>query len=119
MLSLSKHHGSRNELLSHVNVIFHQFQDLLRVVAEFLAEVGIVEVGEVFDHVIDDAVGEHALGGVDFAVLSQFLGGSHAAVGQLLEALLQLLVLFVVDVDAEADVGLSSPKWCGRCSWSL
>ena len=50
------YYGSRNELLSHVNIILHQFQNLFRVVTEFLAEVGIVEVGEEFDHVVDDVL---------------------------------------------------------------
>ena len=96
------------QFLSDVDVILHQLHDLLGVVAEVLAEVGILEIGEVFDHVVDDGIGEYALGGVDFAVLVEFLGGGHAAVGQLLQRLLQFLVLVVVDVDAKADIGLSA-----------
>ena len=76
-----------------MNVLIHQFQDLLRVATQFGAQVGILEIGEELDHIVDDAVGEHALGGVDLAVLLQLLGGSHAAVRQLLERLLQFLVL--------------------------
>ena len=84
-----------------MNVLVHQFQDFLRVATQFGAQVGILEIGEELDHVVDDAVGEDTLCGVNLAVFSQFLGSGHAAVGQLLEALLELLVLVVVDVHAE------------------
>ena len=93
-------------ILTDMNVILHQFHNFLRVVAQILAQMGIVEVGEELDHVVDDGIGEHALGGVDLAVFLQLLGSGHATVGQLLEALLQLLVLVVVDVDTQADIGL-------------
>ena len=89
-----------------MNILVHELHDLLGVVAQFLAEVGILEVAEVFDHVVDDGIGEHAFFGVDLTVFLQLFGGSHAAVGKLFQTLLHLLVLGVVDVDAQADVGL-------------
>ena len=43
-------------ILTDVNVFLHQFHDLLGVVTQFLAEVGILEVAEELDHVVDDGI---------------------------------------------------------------
>lgn len=49
-------HVSTMMFLTDVNVFLHQFHDLLGVVTQFLAEVGILEVAEELDHVVDDGI---------------------------------------------------------------
>ena len=61
-----------------MNVIVDEFHQLFRIFAQFLTEIGVVEIVEELDHVIDDGIGEHTLGGVNLAILVEFLGSGNA-----------------------------------------
>ena len=54
-------------------IFVHKTHDFLLVTAELSAQVRIVEVPKVLDEIIDNVVGEHAFGGVDFAVFLKLI----------------------------------------------